>query len=123
MSKPQIDTNELTELEIKILQNLGHGFSNAILLKHLAKKCGFINECGTYNERKIRLAIESLRQKEWAILSGDLGYFICATPEEKEAFINYQVKEIRSRCKMLKTVIKACNSRLEKSVQYPMFLK
>jgi hypothetical protein len=112
--KPTISPNELTELEIRVLQNLDYGFSTAILLKTLCDRV-HVKE-----ERKIRLAIESLRIKLWPILSGDTGYFICNSREERDAFYAYHRKELITRYHMVKRVLKACDAKLDRVVQIKM---
>jgi hypothetical protein len=112
--KPEVTKDELTEIEIKILQNLDYGFSTAILLKTLCQKTGI------RDERKVRLAIESLRGKLWPILSGDTGYFICNNKEERDSFYAYHRKELITRYHMVKRVLKACDEKLDKAVQIKM---
>lgn len=112
--KPKLSSDDLTEIEIKVLQNIGIGFSNAILLKTLCQRTGILDE------RKVRLAIEELRKKLWPILSGDTGYFICNTQEELDRFIAYHRKEVIARCIMMRNIKKGCAQRLGKAVQVPM---
>jgi hypothetical protein len=107
-----ISKYELNELEIKVIQNISVGHKNAIGLSELCKK---ING----NERKIRLAIESLRNQGYLILFGQKlkiksineefitvpsGYYFAETQEDVEEFINYMRSRIIAECLILRNI-------------------
>ncbi len=113
MSKPKIEKYELTELEIKILNILQRGHKNAIGLKDLCLRMG------EKEDRKVRLAIESLRLQQYIILYGQKekiyipdhtgkliktilpsGYYLDETEQEVNEFLEYMLSRIKAECRI-----------------------
>ncbi len=112
MPKPTLTKEQLTNLEINVLNLLSRGHSNAISLKDLCKRTN-------KNERCLRMAIESLRLQGYLILfaqkekiyipdhAGKLvksvlpcGYFLAETMQEVEEFLAYMKSRIVAECKI-----------------------
>jgi hypothetical protein len=119
---------ELTEIQIKILNLLRIGHKNAIGLKDL---CMRTNE----NERKIRLAIEALRNESLnakgdsgylILISGKppYGYFLAETKEEVEECMEYFRSRVRNEYHTYRSIIFAAKKKFSKSFgQLPLFIK
>lgn len=128
-----------TELEIKVYNTLSinRGHSNAIGLKEMCKRLQ-IKE-----ERKVRLAIESLRHQHYLIIflpqekvykiingkqvpTGEVlpaGYFLPASKEEVFKFLEYMRSRIKAECIILRDIRLAMNQNFNKEFgQLPMFL-
>lgn len=116
--KPEISQTELTELEIRVLSHLGIGHNNAVLLKNLCLLTGT-------NERKIRIAIESLRRQGWAIIipgTPPWGYFLAETQEELDDYVSYMRSRIIEEYRTFRIVRKATIKKFDKTVQLPLML-
>ncbi len=103
--KPEISEEQLTELEIRVLNHLEYGHNNAISLKNLCLRTGI-------SERKIRLAIERLRHEGYLIVFNPgvpQGYCLANTQEEVDTFILYMRQRIINECWILRDLkLAAC---------------
>ena len=110
-----METDEL--FKIRILEKLGKGHNNAILLKNL---CLLL---GCKNERKVRLAIEDLRRERWAILipaTPPFGYFLAETQAELDEYIAYMRHRMVEEYKTYRIVKNTTVREFNKSVQLPL---
>lgn len=111
--------NDNVLLGIRILEKLGAGHENALPLKELCRKLD------TRNERKVRLAIESLRHEGYPIVIAPekpFGYFMVNNKQELDDFIKYFRSRIIGECLILAKVKKSGLSKLQKNVQLPLML-
>lgn len=111
-----IQKYELTELEIKIENALKKGELNAIKMRELKLKLG------VKNERKIRLAIESMRLKRIIVLSSSKGYWISDDLKEYQKWDRYMTSYIADLAHVKKVVGEAVADKHEKNFQVPLFL-
>jgi len=118
MPKPEISKDELTELEIKILNHLEVGHNNAIPLKNLCLKTGT-------SERKIRLGIEQLRREGWCVLipgSAPFGYFLAENQAELDEYIAYMRSRLIEEYRTYRIVKNATIRKFRKTVQLPLII-
>jgi biotin operon repressor len=116
--KPEISKEQLTELEIRVLNHLEYGHNNAISLKNLCLRTKM-------PERKIRKVIEALRREQWAILihpSPPWGYFLAATKEELEEYNNYMRHRLIEEYRTYKIVKNATIKKFDRVTQLPLFM-
>ena len=98
--KPELSETELTELEIRVLSHLEVGHNNTISLRNLTLRSGT-------SERKVRLAIESLRHQGYLIIFWPTipqGYCIAETQEEVDIFKDYMLHRIKNECWILRDI-------------------
>lgn len=122
--KPKLAPLESLTLQATILEKLGIGHRNAIGLKDLCKRTGA-------NERKLRLAIESLRLQGYIVLFAQKeitkdtkgnkiifpsGYFIGETREESEEFYQYMKSRVICECLVMRSIKLATRKKFEKTV-------
>jgi biotin operon repressor len=91
---------ELTTIQAKILEVLGVGKENATRLDDLQKRLGI-------SERKIRIAIEAMRNEGYLILvpsSPPWGYFLAQSQDEVQEFINYFRSRVIDECKIMRSI-------------------
>jgi biotin operon repressor len=113
---PDIPKEELTEMEIKILNHLEQGHNKAISLRNLALRTGM-------SERKVRMTIEQLRREQWAILipaSAPFGYFLAQNQEELSSYIHYMKSRMIEEYKTYRIVKNATIRKFQKTVQLPL---
>lgn len=119
MSKPEILKEELTEMQIRILNALKIGHANATPLRELCRKTEI-------SERKLRMAIEVLRNEGFLIVffpSKPEGYGIAETPDEATTFIEYMRSRIKNECKIMRSIKQASFKRFTHQVgQLQMYL-
>jgi hypothetical protein len=110
MSKPTITKYELTELEISVLNHLKTGHDKATPLREFCLKTGI-------HERKLRMAIESLRRQGWAVLipaSKPFGYFLAQDRAELDEYTNYMRHRLIEEYHTYKSVKKATLTKINK---------
>ena len=111
--KPELTKTESQDLTTRILEKLGVGHQNAMLLKDLSKRTG-------ENERKVRLGIEQLRREQWCILisnSKPFGYFLAQSQDELDTYVHYMRSRLIEEYRTFKIVRKATIRQIHKSVQ------
>lgn len=133
--KPELTQIELNELEIKVLNILQRGHKNAMSLRDLVLRT-------SSNERKLRLAIETLRLQGYLILFAQKekiyipdhkrklvkfilpsGYFLAETIDEVEAFRAYMKSRVIAECKIMWAMKVASKKYFEKQFgQIPLFM-
>jgi hypothetical protein len=109
----------LIEIEIKVLNHLDYGHLKAMKLKDLCLRTG-------EKERKIRIAIESLRRQGWAILipcEKPFGYFLAENQTELDSYINYMRHRMVEEYHTFRIVKKATLRKFDKAMQIPLFMK
>ncbi|MFA5299753.1 MAG: hypothetical protein WC389_16330 [Lutibacter sp.] len=116
MSKPSLTKEELTEIEIKVLNHLGYGHKNANSLKNLCLLTGI-------KERKLRMAIESLRRQGWSVLippKSPFGYFLAENQQELDAYVAYMKHRLIEEYKTYRIVRKTTIKKFDKTIQLPL---
>lgn len=114
--KPQLTKEQLTDIEIKVLNNLGQGHKNANSLKNLCLRTEI-------KERKLRMAIESLRRQGWAILipfKKPWGYFLAADQKELDDYVHYMRSRLIEEYRTFRIVRKATIKKFDKTIQLPL---
>ena len=114
--KPQLTKEQLTEIEIRVLNHLEYGHNNAMSLKNLCLRTGI-------KERKLRMAIESLRRQGWSVLippSAPFGYFLAENQQELDEYIAYMKHRIIEEYKTYRIVRKTTIKRFDKTIQLPL---
>jgi hypothetical protein len=121
--KPKMTQLETISLQANILEKLRIGHKNAIGLKDLCKKLDA-------NERKLRLAIEALRNEGYLILFGQKtktkdtagnkiilpnGYYLCETPQEAIEFYEYMKSRVIEECKIMRSIKLAAHKKFNKT--------
>jgi hypothetical protein len=94
------DKLALTTMQASVLEKLGKGHENAMLLSDLVKRTAI-------SERKLRMVIESLRHERYLILINGkkpFGYFICQTWQEYLDFKAYFTSRIIDECLILRDI-------------------
>ena len=111
--KPELTKSESQDLTTRILEKLGVGHQNAMLLKDLTKRLAI-------PERKTRMGIEQLRREGWCILisgSKPFGYFLAENQDELDIYVHYMRSRMIEEYKTFKIVRKATIRQFHKSVQ------
>jgi biotin operon repressor len=106
---------EEVPLSTKVLELLQNGKLNAIFRKDLCKRLD-------KDERKIRLAIESLRDEGWQIVTSGQGYYIAENNTELQEFVDYMRSRIKEECIMLRKVRLATKRKITKEVQLQLLI-
>jgi hypothetical protein len=132
MSKPKLTELEAITLEARLLEILQYGHRNAIGLSDLVKRTAT-------NERKLRIAIENLRNEanpNYIICFGQKtktidkngnkiilpnGYYLASTKQEYEEFKMYMRSRIISECLILRNLKLAANKKFDRVGQLPLF--
>jgi hypothetical protein len=123
---------ELTNLQARILEILQIGHKNAIGLKDLCKRLNG-------DDRKVRLAIEALRNEGYLVLFGQKqkskddkgnkivlpsGYYIGKTFNESMEFYNYMKSRVIEECHIMRSIKLATHKKFEHTFgQLPLFFK
>lgn len=114
--KPTLTKEQLTEIEIRVLNHLEYGHNNAMSLKNLCLRTGI-------KERKLRMAIESLRRQGWAILipfKKPWGYFLATDQKELDDYVHYMRSRLVQEYKTFRIVRKATIKKFDKTIQLPL---
>ena len=114
--KPELTKSESQDLTTRILEKLGVGHKNAMLLRDLTKRLGI-------PERKTRMGIEQLRREGWCVLisgSKPFGYFMAESQTELDDYCHYMKSRMIEEYHTYKIVRKATIRQFHKSVQLPL---
>jgi hypothetical protein len=112
MAKPSLTKDEKTELQISIINHLKVGHKNATPLKELSARIGV-------NERKIRLAIESLRLEGYDLIffpDSPTGYGFSETEDEIQVFYEYLKSRVINECRVMRAIKTAKFNKYHKTV-------
>ena len=106
-----------TQLEIQIENALGLGIENAITMRELQQKIG------AKSNRKVRLAIESMRLHNVIILSDSShGYWIENSFAECEKWLDFMTSYIADMAHLIKVVKIHAENKYHRQYQLPLFL-
>jgi len=111
----------LTNLQARIIEHLCNGHKNAVGLKDLCKLT-------STNERKLRLAIEALRNEGYLLVFGQklrvkedgkwivlpAGYFFAATQQEANEFITYMRSRVIDECLIMRSIRLAAKKKFQR---------
>jgi hypothetical protein len=109
----------ITELQAKILETLKFGKDNAMSRKEINKRLP------NYDDRKIRLVIESLRREHYPILMSlgkPAGYYLPGNPQEVDACLETLRSYIINLCLIRRDIKIGASEWKYKFLQLPMTL-
>ncbi len=108
-------TDERTELQIKILNVLNKGQDNAIKMRELKAMLG------PFNERVIRQAISDLRLQKYLVLSSSRGYWFAESFDEYRQFADFMYSYIGDISHMTRVMGDGASERFGRYYQPPLF--
>lgn len=110
--KPKLTKEALTNIEILVLEHLKIGHKNATSLRELVNRTSI-------NERKLRMAIESLRLQGYDVIffsDAPMGYGFSETEQDVSNFIDYMRSRIINECRIMRALKTARFNKYHKTV-------